>query len=296
MPNRVDFDIDQLIKDTVKRMSFPDVVVSLMQTLKEDCTDVNNIEQLIEQKPALAATLIHFCNSAIGIKEKHSANPTRHIEPARSVRDAIELLGTEQITTLSVALCANEATRALNNEVIELDDYWHHCLLTACLSSTIASDHKTISITTAFIGGLLHDIGQLPLFYRYPTECNRVLALTQLHPDKTIVDAETQIFGFSHEEVGGKLAQSWNLPPRLTSCLSTHHSGVWATDIDLLSMVVHIANILSTPLETRENPTGYLEKIHPTALAVVISDIKRLPDLLSAASRCFDDMQSSILV
>ncbi len=281
------FDIDELIGDTEHLVSFPRVVMSLLQTLNDDYTDMNDIAALIKQDPALTTELIKLCNSPI----YYSAN-----QPVFSVEEAIKMIGTEQVTSLCLALCACGATSGLGNKVIEMKDFWQHCLLTACISSVLAENIPAISGGAAFTGGMLHDIGQLPLFYQYPDESIQVLNSCQLHIDQRIVNAEKQIFGFTHEEVGKRLAEKWNFPPQLGLCLSSHHSGIIKTDADKLAMVVHVANILSECLETQEDPELYLELINPTALSLVITDLDSLPDVFEKASSYFDDVQSSILV
>jgi len=261
--------------------------MSLLHTLNDDCADINEIATQIKQDPALTTELIKVCNSPL----YYSAG-----QPVYSVEEAIKLIGTEQVTTLCMALCACDATGGLSNEVIELEDYWHHCLLTACISSVLAEKIPAITRGAAFTGGLLHDIGQLPLFYQYPQESMQVLKSSQLQPHRNIVEAEKQIFGFTHEEVGERLAEKWHFPQPLGLCLSKHHNGDLNTETGELAMVVHVANILSESLETQEDPALYLDAINPSALTSVIPDIKMLPELFKQASSYFDDVQSSILV
>jgi HD-like signal output (HDOD) protein len=77
-------------------------------------------------------------------------------------------------------------------------------------------------IESYFIAGLLHDIGKIPL--------NNALAEMYIHAMShaehqglPLVDAERQIFGFSHEEVGKLIAKSWKLGPEIYDALSFHH-------------------------------------------------------------------------
>jgi len=281
------FDIDQLIDDTEHLVSFPRVVMSLLQTLNDEYADMHDIAALIKQDPALTSELIKLCNSPM----YYSAG-----QPVYSVEEAIKIIGTEQVSSLCLALCACDATSALGNDVIELKDYWYHCLLTACISSVLAEGISTISRGAAFTGGLLHDIGQLPLFYQYPKQSMEVLNVCQIHVEPRIIDAEKQIFGFTHEEVGRRLALKWNFPPQLGLCLSKHHSGDLNIETDQLAMLIHVANILSESLETQEDPAMYLDLINPSALEFVLSDLDTLPELFEKASSYFDDVQSSILV
>lgn len=281
------YDIEQLIEDTVNLVSFPQVVISLLQTLSDEFADRRDIASLIKQDPALTAALIRLCNSPV----YYSGT-----QPVLSIDEAIKRIGTEQTTSLCLALCACDATGNLRNEVIELKHYWHHCLLTACICSVLAEDKPSISSGAAFTGGLLHDIGQLPLFYQYPAESHRVLEYCQFNTDRLIAQAEKQIFGFTHEDVGQLLARKWNFPEQLALCISKHHQTNLDTEHTDLVMVVQVANILSESLETQEDITFYLDDITPFVRAHVIPDIEMLPEVLEKASRYFDDVHSSILM
>ena len=287
MSDRRVFDITQLIGNTEHLVSFPLVVMSLLHTLNDKYADRNDIASLIKQDPALTTELIRLCNTPMYYTGD---------KPVYSVEEAVKLIGTEQVTTLCLALCACDATSSLKNEVIDLDDYWRHCLLTACLSSVLAEEKPAIASGAAFTGGLLHDIGQLPLFYQYPEESIHILNSCQLHPERKIVEAEKEIFGFTHEEVGSRLAEKWNFPEPLGACLSKHHSCDLTTETDELAMIVRVANILSESLETQEDPALYLDAITPIALSLVIPDTEMLPDIFDKASSYFDDVQSSIFV
>ena len=280
------FDIAQLIEDTVNLVSFPNVVISLLQTLSDEFADRRDITSLIKQDPALTTALIRLCNSPVYYTGT---------QPVLSVDEAIKRIGTEQITSLCLAVCACNATANLHNDVIDLKHYWHHCLLTACLCSVLAEDNPSISSGAAFTGGLLHDIGQLPLFHKYPAESIQILQHCRLHTNCKIVQQEKHIFGFTHEDVGARLARKWNFPEQLALCLSTHHHCDPNNDYNDMVMIVYVANILSESLETQEDITPYLDEITPTARALVIPDIDLLPEVFEKASRYFDDVQSSIL-
>lgn len=287
MSNHSQFDIEQLVEDTGQLVSLPLVVTTLLQKIDDDQASIRDIALLIKQDPAITSELIRICNSPM----YYSSGI-----PVYSVEEAVKLIGTEQVTSLCLALCACSATDKLANDVIELRDYWHHCLLTACISSVLAEKKPTVSRGAAFTGGLLHDIGQLPLFHRYPNESNQILEYCQLHIDKTIVDAEMDIFGFTHEEVGARLAEKWGFPPQLGMCLSRHHGGDLQPGPDDLAILVYVSNILSEALETQEDPQIYLDTMEPKALAFALPDTETIPEVFARASSYFEDVQSSILV
>jgi putative nucleotidyltransferase with HDIG domain len=77
----------------------------------------------------------------------------------------------------------------------------------------------------ASIAALLHDIGKL-IMVRYMKE--DVSALIALCTEKKIafVQAEREILGCDHAEVGGSMARQWGFPQEIISTIEQHHQVV----------------------------------------------------------------------
>ena len=74
-----------------------------------------------------------------------------------------------------------------------------------------------------FIGGLLHDIGKLALFQHDDARYMKVIELIE-NEGITDIEAEKQVFGVDHTEVGGEIAKAWQLPSTLHDIIRYHHS------------------------------------------------------------------------
>jgi HD-like signal output (HDOD) protein len=76
---------------------------------------------------------------------------------------------------------------------------------------------------SAFIGAMLHDIGKLLLAANLPLDYSAVLKAA---PTKEfgVWQAENEMFGFNHAEVGGCLLAIWGLPLSLAETVLQHHS------------------------------------------------------------------------
>ena len=72
-----------------------------------------------------------------------------------------------------------------------------------------------------------------PLFYRR-TQIDGV----------NLIDVESDEFGFTHTEVGGKLAEHWSLPESLTDTIQHHHHPEQATVDPELTHLVYLADLL----------------------------------------------------
>ena len=107
-----------------------------------------------------------------------------------------------------------------------------------------------------FTAGLLVDIGQI-LLNNAADDIYPALIMEARENNFDIKDAESQVFGFNHQDIGNKLSQHWKLPLLYQNAIHYHHSpevafnNVPPEDFKLI-MSVYAANQMS-PLFT-ENP------------------------------------------
>jgi HD-like signal output (HDOD) protein len=104
----------------------------------------------------------------------------------------------------------------------DLQSFWQHSLLTATLSERSAFCLRYPETEQAYLAGLLHDLGVLPL-----------LLLTAGTRDPTIVpgaiawgesvELERQYSGVDHCLVGKCIGLSWNFAPQIIEVLEYHH-------------------------------------------------------------------------
>jgi HD-like signal output (HDOD) protein len=99
-----------------------------------------------------------------------------------------------------------------------------------------------------FTAGLLHDIGHLVMFNRIPEESAASILLTiQGESSMEPYQAERQILGFDHAEIGAALARHWGLPDILVSCIGYHHDLDAAPEEHIAAVAqVHIANVIAS--------------------------------------------------
>jgi hypothetical protein len=74
-----------------------------------------------------------------------------------------------------------------------------------------------------FEAGIQHDIGKLVLSQYFPTDFGEILDVAQSQ-GIYIGKAEELVLGVTHADVGGWLAERWNLPDQLEESISNHHT------------------------------------------------------------------------
>lgn len=184
------------------------VVLTLYARLERGSAD--EIAQVIESDPGLAARVLRLANSAFYGRMS-----------VASVRDAIVRVGTIDVAALVLASEVMQVFRGIPRERLNLQQFWEHSLLVACYAQTLAPARRKSSVAPVWLCGLLHDIGKLALVRHCPTEYSGVLA--RVDAGASLLDAEQAVFGCTHAAVGGALLRAWRLPEELAACALRHH-------------------------------------------------------------------------
>ncbi len=109
---------------------------------------------------------------------------------------------------------------------------------------------------SAYISGLLHDIGKLVLIERFEFEYLEILQ-DKDNDSNQFLQNEEALFDFSHALVAAILLEKWNLPEDVVEAVAAHHH---IFSDDSLSGVVGLANILTTVLGFNIHPPTNAEE------------------------------------
>jgi putative nucleotidyltransferase with HDIG domain len=77
-------------------------------------------------------------------------------------------------------------------------------------------------VETAFTAGILHDIGKLALSHSLP-QLHRQAIERAAFSEMTSSEAEKEVIGASHAEVGAFLLGLWGLPADIVEAVAWHH-------------------------------------------------------------------------
>lgn len=95
-----------------------------------------------------------------------------------------------------------------------------------------------------FLAGILHDLGLLVIYQQNPTLAAAVSR--QIENTHQLRDqAEREVLGFDHAEVGAMLIDAWSLPRELTELVRCHHPYQLAQDSKQAVLMLALANLLA---------------------------------------------------
>jgi putative nucleotidyltransferase with HDIG domain len=185
-----------------------------MQELASVNATTESIGNIIAQDASLTAKLLQLANSAFFAQS----------DPVMSVPEAVQIIGFNLVKSLSLSLGLYASLGAETVGEYSSDRLYLHSLATGLLAQKILSDEGADPkiVDAAFTAGVLHDTGKLVLAAALP---ELYLQALQLASDEMIPQwqAEANIFGVSHAEVGAYLLGLWGLPPAIVEAVAWHH-------------------------------------------------------------------------
>jgi putative nucleotidyltransferase with HDIG domain len=120
---------------------------------------------------------------------------------------------------------------------------WEHSMGVATASSLVAQAVHLPDTEEASLAGLLHDLGKVVLRAQMTEDMQSIAELVEVE-GLSVRQAEREVLGFDHSQIGQWLAESWKLPQELIEPIRWHHQPEGARQNPRLTAVVHLADIM----------------------------------------------------
>jgi HD-like signal output (HDOD) protein len=275
---------DDIVNELSAMVSLPAVALRVCELADDPATTAADLGRVIGQDTALTARLLRVANSpALGM--------TRKID---TVSRAATVLGISAVRDLALGVSTAHSFDGIPIELVTMQDFWTHGMLCAAAARELTSRTSAKKgAESAFVAGLMHDVGQLVLFKAKPDESRQALLMLADDPDDLTLDqCEQRIIGFTHCEVGAALARRWRLPDALQACIEFHHAPDRASAHEREVAIVHIANSVATLAEIQSTDLDDAEPVTQSAWSRVGLDPGCLGDVLVAVHQQMTDVRS----
>ncbi|WP_078118010.1 HDOD domain-containing protein [Thiosocius teredinicola] len=234
--------IDELIDESLDALSLPDVYIRLREVMDSEDSSMADAAEVLSLDPALAARVLRMANSAFyGFRSQ-----------VDTISRAANILGMQKIHDMVLAASVSKAFDAMRNELMDIDTFWYRSVHCGFLAQSIADGAAMRSAESLFARGLLHDIGHLVLFSRYPKECRQALARSDEGLDARLYE-EQELIGFDAMQFAAELARAWQLPPIFVDSFAhlmrpEDVAGAQAREIAVLHIAVQLSSGVDSDL------------------------------------------------
>lgn len=254
-----DNSVAKLVQGVSGLVTLPHIFVRINQLVEEPGSSIADIAKAVSQDPSFTVRLLKVANSPF------YGFPSTIDTAAK----AVSVIGTSQIRSLALSMSIAKSFENLPNELVSMDNFWRHSLYCGMIARILAKRTRKCDPEAVFTAGLLHDIGELVIFSRMPEQAREALLLVlDSIDDLPVNEAERQIIGFDHAQVGMELAHQWKLPPLLVECIGYHHSVGDAKLYPREVALVHLANIFAQMAELDTLDPEEVSTVDPRAWAM----------------------------
>ena len=220
--------------------SAPSLSLQILNLVASPRTGAADLARLVQNDPALAASVLHVANSAY----------YRGVQEVESVREAVARIGLDEAGRVAGALAAKSLfSPRMRQEFAAFSELWSdlfvRAVTVATVSASLAMRKPPARSDRAYLGGMLVDVGK-------PVALRSVAAISLDGSAAPSPEQLGRVLERVHVEVGGEVHQEWNLPQYLTVLCVRHHDDAVPADPEFADL--HVVRLVSALEDLRRDP------------------------------------------
>lgn len=199
----------ELVESIEDLPTLPEVVIGITQLVDDPDATAEDIYRIVSTDLSLSATMLKLVNSAFyGMSRS-----------VTSLEQAIRILGFVTVRNIALAAFVFDAFVTGKGQ-FDYKGFWMHSIGSGAAAKVLAKRQRIKESGEYFVCGLLHDLGEVVLMQYMPDELQAVIDLAG--DGKELGEAELDVLGCTHNELGAALAERWDFPASLAAVIAGH--------------------------------------------------------------------------
>ncbi len=235
--------------------TLPTVYAKVDTLIQSDSAAAEDVAAVIEADPAISYKILRLVNSSFfGFSRKIT-----------KVQQAVVLLGFNTVRSAVLSISVFDSLKSNGPTGFDRRGFWQHSMATGLIATSLCRNLGLSQLEDAFPAGVLHDLGKLFLDSYLPQYFARILNLA-LEKQILVREAEREVLGTCHAELGEYLMERWKLPHALVEAAALHHSPSIIRSNPQLVCLTHVGDVLARRLRIGSGGDPLVPEINPFAL------------------------------
>jgi len=274
------FALEDLVSGRVELATLPEVHVRLLQALAAPNSTPRSIAAVVQHDPSLTAKLLKLVNSPLYAP----------VTPIDTISRAVTVVGQKELTTLSLGLAACSAFTDVPPGLCDMRAFWRQSAACGVYAAALAEVCPGTIPDRVFVGGLLHNIGELVILQKLPAAEGRALLLAHIE-GLPLDEAEKAVLGFDNTAVSRALLSRWHFPAPLIAMVADHHHPSNRPEARE-TVLIHVASILADALAGPLHSGPQVPPVNEAAWRSLGLPETMLAEVAAAGDDRIDDIES----
>jgi HD-like signal output (HDOD) protein len=254
-------------------LSLPQALSEILREIEKPDFGPDKLVRIVLKDPALTSRILKMANSSF----------YHRFSDISTVNQAVQVLGMTTVKCLALSTTVFNMARLDASTGMDTKRFFAYILSVASAAKRLAQMLSFRAAEEVFVAGLLHEIGTLFYLHHYPKDYRMVRARST--GMQNLLDAEVDVFGIDHCQVGYHLAKRWRLPEHICDAIGNHHSVADPVREISVKNILRLACLL--------NQDG--GEVRPYDLESRLLQITRLAGALSLSTPQVNEVSSSLL-
>jgi HD-like signal output (HDOD) protein len=206
--------------------TLPHVAHKILQVSNDPAVGMEEIQTIVQGEPFIAGKVLSLVNSAF-----YSGR-----QRVGSLKQALVFLGLKTLRDIIFSVSLHQKIFKAKRYANLMEENWAHSIGSATACGLIA-EHLKVEKESAFLCGLLHDIGRSVLIHSIVGIEDTTLGGREIGADSVAVLVDD-----FHELVGGYVAVKWKLPPNMVESIKLHHHPERSREHRVLTSIVYCSD------------------------------------------------------
>lgn len=281
----MDISIEAVIRQSGAPVSLPSTYLEINRLIDRPGSTVADIARVAEADIGLAARILKIVNSP------YYGFPSS----IDSIPRAIAIIGTRDLRDLVLTTTTIDIFSKMKSKQDHIYAVWRHCLYCAINARLLAIELHQPNAECFFVAGLMHDIGRLILFQALP-ETSHLAIKEARSTGGNLTDIELNLLGFTHCEIGSRLAELWNLPENVRDVIAFHHDPNRSRHFPLQTAIAHIADNRANIIDQKSAMVRKPPPIKQEALNMTSLSLEQIDEVLADAPIHYNEVNQLFML